>query len=176
MIELAPDLDDDLGKNMREMLALRCLESLCSPTNEVNNGRSKVGFDFSESCEDVLQHIMHEVILFSNFNSCFVCNIACVFNHLLPNFRSLNFHFDVEHKHLFCQNSLSDLEMLKPELVKRDLRPFIIHKRACMPKLAIQQVKGGFSPPLFLSYELSSVSSIVIHYSLFGFVCFFINS
>ncbi|XP_075669077.1 uncharacterized protein LOC142638892 [Castanea sativa] len=99
LIELAPDLDDDLGKNMREMLALRCLESLCGPSNEVNNGHSKVGFDFSESCEDVLQHIMHE-------------------------------------------NSLSDLEMPKPELVKRDLRPFIIHKRACMPKLALQQLKS----------------------------------
>lgn len=64
MIELAPDLDDDLGKNMREMLALRCLEALCGLSNEVSNGHSKVGFDFSESCEDVLQHIMHEVIFF----------------------------------------------------------------------------------------------------------------
>lgn len=64
MIELAPDLDDDLGKNMREMLALRCLEALCGPSNEVNNGHSKVGFDLSESCEDVLQHIMHKVIFF----------------------------------------------------------------------------------------------------------------
>lgn len=168
MIELAPDLDDDLGKNMREMLALRCLESLCGPTNEVNNAHSKVGFDFSESCEDVLQHIMHEVnfFFFPNFNSCFVCNIACVFNHLLPNFRSLNFHFDVEHKHLFCQNSLSDLEMLKLELVKRDLRPFIIHKRACMPKLAVQQVKGGFFPPAssLMNFPLFHLLSFTIHY------------
>lgn len=51
---------------MREMLALRCLESLCGPTNEVNNAHSKVGFDFSESCEDVLQHIMHEILKCSN--------------------------------------------------------------------------------------------------------------
>ena len=66
LIELVPELPDDLGKNMREMLALRCLECLFDPSNGVRNGDcstldSKVGLDFSKSCEDVLQHILHEV-------------------------------------------------------------------------------------------------------------------
>lgn len=56
----------------------------------------------------------------------------------------MEFYFDVEHKHFFCQTSLSDLRTAGPELLKWDVRPFIIHKRACMPKLALQQVKGLF--------------------------------
>ncbi|XP_023904298.1 uncharacterized protein LOC112016036 isoform X2 [Quercus suber] len=105
LIELVPELPDDLGKNMREMLALRCLEFLFDPSNGVRNGDcstldSKVGLDFSKSCEDVLQHILHET-------------------------------------------SLSDLKIAGPELLKWDVRPFIIHKRAGMPKLALQQLKDS---------------------------------
>ena len=54
--------------------------------------------------------------------------------------------------------------MARPELVKWDVHPFVTHKRACMPKLALQQVIGDFFP----SYDLFPVSSIVILYSLFG--------
>lgn len=64
LIELTPELPDDLGKNMREMLALRCLEYLFGPTNGTTTLDSKVGFDFSKSCEDVLQCILHEVMFF----------------------------------------------------------------------------------------------------------------
>jgi hypothetical protein len=58
-----------LGRNMMEMLALRCLEGFFGPSNGITNDAcsapaSKVGFDLSKSCEDVLQHIVHEVILF----------------------------------------------------------------------------------------------------------------
>ncbi|GLT55244.1 hypothetical protein SLA2020_283850 [Shorea laevis] len=94
-----------LGENMREMLALRCLEGLFGASNGITNDAcsapaSKVGFDLSKSCEDVLQHIVHET-------------------------------------------SLSDLRTAGPELLKWDVRPFIIHKRACMPKLALQQLKDS---------------------------------
>ncbi|XP_059462339.1 uncharacterized protein LOC132191381 isoform X2 [Corylus avellana] len=105
LIEIAPELPHNLGRNMREMLALRCLEGLFGPSNGITNAScsapaSKVCFDFSKSCEDVLQHIVHET-------------------------------------------SPSDLRTAGPELLKWDVRPFIIHKRACMPKLALQQLKDS---------------------------------
>jgi hypothetical protein len=65
-------------------------------------------------------------------------------NYLLQKFWVLEFYFDVEHKHFFCQTSPSDLRTAGPELLKWDVRPFITHKRACMPKLALQQVRGIF--------------------------------
>ncbi|XP_041026503.1 uncharacterized protein LOC121266761 [Juglans microcarpa x Juglans regia] len=105
LIKMAPDLPDNLGKNMREMLALRCLEVLFGPSNGITKDgcsslASNVGFDISKSCEDVLEHIVQET-------------------------------------------SLSDLKMAGPELSKWDARPFIIYKRACMPKLALQQLKDS---------------------------------
>ncbi|KAE8098821.1 hypothetical protein FH972_016856 [Carpinus fangiana] len=105
LIEIAPELPHNLGRNMREMLALRCLEGLFGPSNGITNNAcstpaSKVCFDFSKSCEDVLQHIVHET-------------------------------------------SPSDLRTAGPELLKWDVHPFITHKRACMPKLALQQLKDS---------------------------------
>ncbi|KAG2685492.1 hypothetical protein I3760_10G127900 [Carya illinoinensis] len=105
LIKMAPELPDNLGKNMREMLALRCLEVLFGPSNGITKDgcsflASKVGFDMSKSCEDVLEHIVQET-------------------------------------------SLSDLKMAGPELSKWDARPFIIYKRACTPKLALQQLKDS---------------------------------
>ncbi|XP_059462343.1 uncharacterized protein LOC132191382 isoform X2 [Corylus avellana] len=105
LIEMSPELPHNLGRNMREMLALRILEGLFGPSNGITNDScsapaSKVGFDLSKSCEDVLQHIVHVT-------------------------------------------SQSGLRTAGPELLKWDVRPFIIHKRACMPKLALQQLKDS---------------------------------
>ena len=72
LVQSAPELPDDLGKNTREMIALRCLEDFIAPQNGItSNGPSaegpKVQFDLSESCEDVLQRILQEVKL------CYFC-------------------------------------------------------------------------------------------------------
>lgn len=103
LYEIAPELPHHLGKNMREMLALRCLEGIFGPRNGITNDAcscpaSKVAFDLSESCLDVLQRIVHET---------------------LP----------------------SDLKTAGPDLLKWDVHPFLAHKRACMPKLALQELK-----------------------------------
>ncbi|KAJ6756319.1 RING/FYVE/PHD ZINC FINGER SUPERFAMILY PROTEIN [Salix purpurea] len=112
LIEAAPEIPDDFGKNTREMVALRCLEDLfCRRDNGVANDVTskglKVTFDLSESCEDVLQSILQET-------------------------------------------SVSDLNRGGPELLKWDIHPFIMHKRACMPKCALEKVKDaileGFHP------------------------------
>ena len=76
MIEAAPEIPDVFGKNTREMLALRCLEDLfCrgdnGVANDVTSKELKVTFDLSESCEDVLQSILQEVIRFTI--SAFTC-------------------------------------------------------------------------------------------------------
>ncbi|KAJ0043095.1 hypothetical protein Pint_17934 [Pistacia integerrima] len=65
LVEMVPDLPEELAKNMREMVALRCLEDLFGASNgHANDGLSemveKVGFSLSESCEDVLQHILQK--------------------------------------------------------------------------------------------------------------------
>ncbi|KAL5572999.1 hypothetical protein UlMin_022596 [Ulmus minor] len=63
LVDTAPELPDDLGKNTNEMVALKCLEGLfapvCANTSEAPSVQdSKVRFDLSESCEDVLQRIL----------------------------------------------------------------------------------------------------------------------
>lgn len=105
LVQLAPELPDDLGKNTREMIALRCLEDFIAPQNGItSNGPSaegpKVQFDLSESCEDVLQRILQET-------------------------------------------SVSDLRVAGSETSKWDIQPFIQHKRACMPKCALEQLKDA---------------------------------
>lgn len=96
----APEVSDNLGRNVKEMIALRCLEALFSGiTNDVHPVvHSKMGFDPSESCEDVLQCILRKV-------------------------------------------SASKLRMGEPELLKWNVHPFIAHKRACLPKCALQELK-----------------------------------
>ncbi|RVW16485.1 hypothetical protein CK203_069314 [Vitis vinifera] len=86
------------GRNVKEMIALRCLEALFSGiTNDVHPVvHSKMGFDPSESCEDVLQCILRVSI---------------------------------------------KLRMGEPELLKWNVNPFIAHKRACLPKCALQELK-----------------------------------
>lgn len=79
LIETAPEIPDDLAKVTREMVALRCLEDLFGSSDKVNNDglsctENKVGFALSESCEDVLQQILQEVMYFN-----FIYLFDCVF-------------------------------------------------------------------------------------------------
>ncbi|PON91695.1 GAMYB transcription factor [Trema orientale] len=104
-IEAAPELPDDLGKNTKEFVALRCLEGLFASQHELASGVPpaqglKVGFDLSASCEDVLQRILQET-------------------------------------------SVSNLRVSASELSRWDIRPFIRHKRACMPKCTLEQLKDA---------------------------------
>ncbi|KAJ8754115.1 hypothetical protein K2173_002013 [Erythroxylum novogranatense] len=90
---------------MREMVALRRLEDLFGPTdrltNEFRSGPDqRVTFDFSQSCEDVLQSILRET-------------------------------------------SVSDLKLAGPGSLKWDIRSFIMHKRASMPRCALEQLRDS---------------------------------
>ncbi|KAM1786752.1 hypothetical protein ACFX12_039485 [Malus domestica] len=71
LIEMAPDLPDDLERKVSERVALRTLEDLFPPRNDVlallpsasassSTPSSKFSFDFSERCEDILQRIINE--------------------------------------------------------------------------------------------------------------------
>ena len=67
MIDIAPVKPDGFSNNSRELIALRCLEGLVEYAGRINSNASstlnlKVGFDYSESCEDVLLRILQEVI------------------------------------------------------------------------------------------------------------------
>ncbi|KAK2654426.1 hypothetical protein Ddye_014282 [Dipteronia dyeriana] len=101
LVEMVPESTDDLAKSTREMVALRCLEDLFDSSDGLNKDgvsamENKIEFDLSQSCEDVLQHILQEI----------------------PEADP------------------------KPELSKWDVHPFIMHKRATMPKCALQRVKA----------------------------------
>ncbi|XP_009347334.2 uncharacterized protein LOC103939004 [Pyrus x bretschneideri] len=71
LIEMAPDLPDGLERKVSERVALRTLEDLFPPRNDVlallpsasassSTSPLKFSFDFSERCEDVLQRIINE--------------------------------------------------------------------------------------------------------------------
>ncbi|XVE96003.1 hypothetical protein REPUB_Repub02eG0184200 [Reevesia pubescens] len=103
LIEAAPVSPNNLGKSTSEMVALRYLEELFGPKNGLANVSppdSRVTFDLSLSCKDVLQHILQEV-------------------------------------------SISDLKNAGPELLRWDVYPFIMHKRASLPKCALEQLKDS---------------------------------
>ncbi|XP_054799485.1 uncharacterized protein LOC129303924 [Prosopis cineraria] len=70
LIEVAPVVPSDVGKNTRELVARRCLEGLFGSAGGLNFDASssldsRLGFDVSSSCEDVLRQILHEVPLSS---------------------------------------------------------------------------------------------------------------
>lgn len=72
VIDEGKELPEVTRKNAGEMIALRCLEGLFGPLNySGENGppaeQSKVMFDSSECCEDVLKRVCKEVILLQNF-------------------------------------------------------------------------------------------------------------
>ncbi|KAF8012087.1 hypothetical protein BT93_I0269 [Corymbia citriodora subsp. variegata] len=111
-LKAAPEIPAHLGKNMEEVVSLRCLEELCGPRNESMNGTwsslgSKEKIDRSKSCKDVLQYMFHNA-------------------------------------------SASDLGVTANELLKWDLRSFLMHKRASVPKTALEELKdtilGGTHP------------------------------
>ncbi|WRX33946.1 hypothetical protein QQP08_026433 [Theobroma cacao] len=103
LIEAAPVLPHGLGTNTTEMVSLRCLEELFGPENDfkdVHVPDSRVVFDLSESCKDVLKQILQEV-------------------------------------------SVSDLKKAGPKLLRRDVHPFIMHKRASQRTCALEQLKDS---------------------------------
>ncbi|GLT66354.1 hypothetical protein SLA2020_387220 [Shorea laevis] len=123
LIERAPDLPGDPGKNARERVALRCLEELFGPIVRLAGGvtpASGVHFDLSQSCEGVLQCILQE-------------------------------------------SSVLDLKNPRPELLKWDLYPFIMHKRATLPKCALEELKdtilSGTHPYAAALKEISGLVS-----------------
>ncbi|KAK1420737.1 hypothetical protein QVD17_22571 [Tagetes erecta] len=62
LVKTAPAISGDAGKDTREIASLRILESLFDHGNEatVDAKTSKINFDFSERCEDVLKKILPE--------------------------------------------------------------------------------------------------------------------
>ncbi|KAI4377172.1 hypothetical protein MLD38_014848 [Melastoma candidum] len=64
VLEVAPELPDDLGKDMREVVALRCLEELCGPriasADEGSGEETGSKLDISVSCEEVLASVFHD--------------------------------------------------------------------------------------------------------------------
>ncbi|KAK9071812.1 hypothetical protein SSX86_008241 [Deinandra increscens subsp. villosa] len=62
LVQKAPAISGDAGKDTREIVSLRCLEVLSAHGNEatVDAKTPKVSFDCSERCEDVLKKILHE--------------------------------------------------------------------------------------------------------------------
>ncbi|XP_027365402.1 uncharacterized protein LOC113872222 isoform X2 [Abrus precatorius] len=54
---------DDFSETTRELVAIKCLEELFGYAGEVDPSTldSRVGFDFSRSCEDVLEEILREI-------------------------------------------------------------------------------------------------------------------
>ena len=50
---------------------------------------------------------------------------------------------------LFCQTPESDLRNAGPGMLRWDVWPFIVHKKATMPKCALKQVHCTFSCYLF---------------------------
>ncbi|GAB2233245.1 hypothetical protein Droror1_Dr00002464 [Drosera rotundifolia] len=103
LISEMPELFDNLGKNAREAVALRCLESLFAPadglqTESIHSQHSGVRIDSSKSCEDVLFHLSEE-------------------------------------------ESLTNLSKCGLDHLKSDVRSFVEHKKASLPKCALNQLK-----------------------------------
>nr|KYP53279.1 hypothetical protein KK1_024906 [Cajanus cajan] len=65
MINSGPVKDEKLSETTRELVALRCLEEVSAcvvDTDASSTVDSRVGFDFSRGCEDVLQETLGELI------------------------------------------------------------------------------------------------------------------
>lgn len=75
-MQKSPQISDNLGRNARELVSLRILESFLvqgAQSNSVSSSSSpKIALDPSESCEDVLQQILLEVLDVCSFrNLCY---------------------------------------------------------------------------------------------------------
>ncbi|WCJ33924.1 hypothetical protein M5689_015258 [Euphorbia peplus] len=102
LIAEAPVFPEDLRKDTREMVALRCLEDLFGSMNEGQSNipsasKPKFTFDMSNSCEDVLLSTLKET-------------------------------------------AITDLRT-GPDLLKRDMQSFLVHKRTTMPKCSLEILK-----------------------------------
>lgn len=71
LVRMTPAIAGELGKDTKEVVSLRILESLFPQGDEAvvdadagQNG--KISFNSSERCQDVLKQILHEVILINN--------------------------------------------------------------------------------------------------------------
>ncbi|KAI3733007.1 hypothetical protein L1987_64221 [Smallanthus sonchifolius] len=100
LVEKAPAISVDLGKDAKEMVSLRMLESLFLQGNEAtvdadSAQNAKISFDTSEHCEDILHKILEE----------------------------------------------TSEPMTVLERRKWNIHPFIIHKRASLPKTPVQKFK-----------------------------------
>ncbi|GJY59976.1 zinc finger, PHD-type, homeodomain-like, zinc finger, RING/FYVE/PHD-type containing protein [Tanacetum coccineum] len=100
LVEKAPAISDDTGKDARETVSLRVLEDMFIDENEATDDTDssqtdRISFDPSENCEDVLHTIAGEV-----------------------------------------PQALTHLEKRSWNVV-----PFILHKRACLPKSSLQKLK-----------------------------------
>ncbi|PSS21157.1 Myb-like protein [Actinidia chinensis var. chinensis] len=66
LVKRTPEISDDLGKNAREKVSLRFLESFIAQRIGSTKGLSpapdsKIEFDLSENCEDLVQNVLHEI-------------------------------------------------------------------------------------------------------------------
>ncbi|KAI3819950.1 hypothetical protein L1987_13804 [Smallanthus sonchifolius] len=100
LVEKAPAISVDLGKDAKEMVSLRMLESLFLQGNEAtvdadSAQNAKISFDTSEHCEDILHKILEET-----------------------------------------SEPMTELERRK-----WNIHPFIIHKRASLPRTPVQKFK-----------------------------------
>lgn len=105
LVKKIPEISDDLGRNAREMVCLRVLESLFVRKNSDANSVAsvpgdKIELDPSRDCEDVLRCIFLEV----------------------PE---------------------SNLKTATPDMLKWDVRSFVMKKRSLLPKCLLQQLKDA---------------------------------
>ncbi|OIT20231.1 PREDICTED: uncharacterized protein LOC109220467 [Nicotiana attenuata] len=105
LVKKSPEISDDLGRNAREMVSLRVLESLFvqripNANNVASVPGANIELDPSNSCEDVLRRILLEA-------------------------------------------SASDLKTAAPEMLKWDVRSFIMKKRSLLPKCLLKQLKDS---------------------------------
>lgn len=67
LVDKAPAISDDTGKDARETVSLRVLEDMFIDENEATDDTDssqtdRISFDLSENCEDVLHTIVGEVM------------------------------------------------------------------------------------------------------------------
>ncbi|XP_004516067.1 uncharacterized protein [Cicer arietinum] len=65
LIDAAPVRTDNFGENTKELIAMRCLEEIYASSSSFSSSTldSRVGLDFSRTCDGVLQEILREVPL-----------------------------------------------------------------------------------------------------------------
>ncbi|MFS7953764.1 putative chromatin regulator PHD family [Helianthus anomalus] len=96
LVDQAPEISVDMGKDAKEMVSLQILESLFQHGNEADSAQNaKIPFDSSEHCEDILHKILEE----------------------------------------------TSQPMTELDRRKWNIRPFITHKRASLPKTPVQKFK-----------------------------------